>query len=57
MKDELVQIAKECREAADIYFERPGLAGHGVNAGTIADLYGTIARLAAVIAAKSEPTT
>lgn len=39
----LKKIAADCREAARIYEERPGLVGHGANAGTICDIYHTIA--------------
>jgi hypothetical protein len=42
---QLKEIAADCREAARIYENRPGLVGPGANAGTICDLYSTIAVL------------
>lgn len=41
--ERLKAIADDCREAADVYEKSPGLAGHGVNAGTIIDIYRRIA--------------
>jgi hypothetical protein len=41
--NQLKKIAVDCRQAARIYEERPGLVGHGANAGTICDIYYTIA--------------
>jgi hypothetical protein len=41
--EKLKAIADDCREAADFYEKSPGLAGHGVNAGTIIDIYRRIA--------------
>ena len=42
-KEKLKAIADDCREAADVYEKSPGLAGHGVNAGTIIDIYRRLA--------------
>jgi hypothetical protein len=41
--DQLKAIAADCREAAKFYETNPGLAGHGVNAGTVVDIYTRIA--------------
>jgi len=41
--EKLKAIADDCREAADFYEKSPGLAGHGVNAGTVIDIYRRIA--------------
>lgn len=41
--EKLKAIADDCREAADFYEKSPGLAGHGVNTGTIIDIYRRIA--------------
>lgn len=38
-KERLKAIADDCREAANFYEKSPGLAGHGVNAGTVIDIY------------------
>ncbi len=48
-QDRANKVADECGECATAYEASPGLAGPGANAGTIADLYRTIARLARII--------
>lgn len=51
MNDRIKKLADDCRVAAEFYEKSPGLAGHGVNSGTVIDIYRRIAMALDEIAA------